>query len=114
MKEEVSKYLNKAELHLNDARLLLAANSINGAINRAYYAMFEREVAQPFRFTGVRNFWIHSGSVKWNRLPFPGSDSTQIRPPRPSTIFLHSARPMPVPVSSGSRSSRSKRLKIRS
>ena len=37
------------------------------------------------------------GIVKKNVEPFAGSDSTQIRPPWRSTIFLQFASPIPVP-----------------
>ena len=37
------------------------------------------------------------GMVKKMVAPFPGSEVTQMRPPWRSTIFLHVARPMPVP-----------------
>src|SRR2546422_9974014 len=37
------------------------------------------------------------GRVKKKVAPLPGSDSTQIRPPWRSTIFLQIASPMPVP-----------------
>ena len=37
------------------------------------------------------------GSVKKNLVPTPGFDSTQMRPPWRSTIFLQIARPIPVP-----------------
>src|SRR5207245_4408010 len=37
------------------------------------------------------------GMLKEKVAPFPGSDSTQIRPPCRSTMRLHTARPMPVP-----------------
>ncbi len=75
MKEEVSKYLNRAELHLKDARLLLAANSINGAINRAYYAMFA--AIQAALFPHGKPTKSHSGAhskfreiyIKTNLLP---------------------------------------------
>src|SRR5215470_6973018 len=39
--------------------------------------------------------WV--GSSKKNVVPLPGSDSTQIRPPCRSMIFLQIARPTPVP-----------------
>ncbi|NCL78102.1 hypothetical protein AIIKEEIJ_05600 [Rhodococcus sp. YH1] len=39
-----------------------------------------------------------AGSVKQNRVPPVCSVSIQILPPWYSTIFLHTARPMPVPV----------------
>ncbi len=42
---------------------------------------------------------IASGSVKVNTLPWPGSLSTQIRPPCSSTNFFDSVRPRPVPSS---------------
>ena len=46
----------------------------------------------------LRHRWFpYFGSVKQNRLPRPGSDSTQMRPPWRSTTFLQIARPMPVP-----------------
>src|ERR1700682_5218805 len=35
--------------------------------------------------------------VKKKLDPTPSSDSTQIVPPNPSMIFLHTARPRPVP-----------------
>src|SRR5665213_1099213 len=38
-----------------------------------------------------------AGRVKRKVLPWPSADSTQMRPPWRSTIFLHTARPMPVP-----------------
>jgi hypothetical protein len=45
------------------------------------------------------------GSVKKNVAPWPGSDSTQMRPPWRSTTFLQIANPMPVPgCSRGGRS----------
>ena len=37
------------------------------------------------------------GSVKWNTLPSPAWESTQIRPPCRSTITLHVASPTPDP-----------------
>src|SRR5207249_2524416 len=37
------------------------------------------------------------GSVKWNVLPAPGVELTQMRPPWRSATFLQIARPMPVP-----------------
>jgi len=37
------------------------------------------------------------GSVKEKVDPFPGVESTQMRPPWRSTMRLQSARPMPVP-----------------
>jgi hypothetical protein len=37
------------------------------------------------------------GREKKKVEPFPGSDSTQMRPPWRSTIFLQMARPIPVP-----------------
>src|ERR1035441_490038 len=40
------------------------------------------------------------GTVNLKVAPRPASDSTQIRPPLRSTIFLQSARPMPVPGTS--------------
>ena len=36
-------------------------------------------------------------AVKWKRLPFPGSLSTQIRPPISSTSSMVIASPRPVP-----------------
>ena len=51
---------------------------------------------------GERNVQILPGRItgKVNRKvdPFPGSDSTHMRPPWNSTIFLHVARPIPVPI----------------
>ena len=38
-----------------------------------------------------------SFKVKWKVEPWPGCDSTQMRPPWRSTIFLQVARPMPEP-----------------
>jgi hypothetical protein len=38
-----------------------------------------------------------TGMLKRKVEPLPGSDSTPIRPPWRSTIFLQVARPMPVP-----------------
>lgn len=38
-----------------------------------------------------------TGSAKEKVVPAPGADSTQMRPPWRSTIFLHMASPMPVP-----------------
>jgi hypothetical protein len=35
--------------------------------------------------------------VKWKVDPRPGCDSTQMRPPWNSTIFLQMANPMPEP-----------------
>src|SRR5712672_1651289 len=52
---------------------------------------------------GLVDFCVHVspfcifGSVKWNVLPSPYADSTQIRPRWRSTTFLHIARPIPVP-----------------
>src|ERR1051325_8691263 len=37
------------------------------------------------------------GSVKWNWLPSPGVELTQMRPPWRSTTFLQMASPVPVP-----------------
>ena len=37
-----------------------------------------------------------SGKVKKNVLPWPGSDSAQMRPPWPATIFSQMARPNPI------------------
>lgn len=39
-----------------------------------------------------------SGTVKRNRLPAPRLGSTQMAPPRRSTIRLQMARPIPVPL----------------
>src|SRR5712691_10442974 len=55
-----------------------------------------------------------SGIVKKKAEPRPGSDSTQIRPPCLSTIFLQTARPMPVPGYSSRRWSRWNMTKSRS
>src|SRR5690606_15882991 len=38
-----------------------------------------------------------TGHRKWKEAPAPSADSTQTRPPRASTIFLTSERPIPVP-----------------
>ena len=38
-----------------------------------------------------------AGSVKKKVAPRPAADSTQIVPPWRSTIFLHKAKPIPVP-----------------
>jgi len=38
-----------------------------------------------------------SFKVKWKVDPRPGCDSTQMRPPWNSTIFLQMANPMPEP-----------------
>ena len=40
MKERVIKLINKAEDSLASARLLLSEGHLAGAVNRAYYAMF--------------------------------------------------------------------------
>ena len=42
-----------------------------------------------------KNYFI--ACVNQNREPFPGSDSTPIRPPNCSTILLHIDKPNPVP-----------------
>ena len=55
-----------------------------------------------------------TGTVKKNVDPLPGSDSTQMRPPWRSTIFLHTARPMPVPSYSSRLCRRLKIIKMRS
>ena len=55
-----------------------------------------------------------SGMVKEKVEPLPGSDSTQMRPPWRSTIFLQMARPMPVPGYSFRVCSRWKMTKMRS
>src|SRR5712692_10871806 len=55
-----------------------------------------------------------AGSVNLNVDPFRGSDSTQIRPPCCSTIFLQMANPIPVPSYSSRLWSRWKIRKIRS
>src|SRR5712692_2588038 len=55
-----------------------------------------------------------AGSVNLNVDPFPGSDSTQIRPPCCSTIFLQMAKPIPVPSYSSRLCKRWKIRKIRS
>src|SRR5713226_1198098 len=55
-----------------------------------------------------------AGSVNLNVDPCPGSDSTQIRPPCCSTIFLQMANPIPVPGYSSRLWSRWKIRKIRS
>ncbi len=38
-----------------------------------------------------------TGKLTWKVLPCPGTESIQMRPPMFSTIFLHTAKPMPVP-----------------
>src|ERR1043166_4234879 len=55
-----------------------------------------------------------AGTVKKNVEPSPGCDSTQIRPPRRSTILLQMASPIPVPGYSVPVCSRWKIAKIRS
>src|SRR5205085_6225732 len=54
------------------------------------------------------------GSVKWNWLPSPGVEFTQMRPPWRSTTFLQIARPMPVPGYSPMVCRRWKSMKMRS
>ena len=46
----------------------------------------------------VRGGSYSEGIVKLNVEPLPGSDSTQMRPPCLSTIFLQMASPIPVPL----------------
>ena len=41
MKERVIKLINKADDSLESAQLLLAESHLSGAVNRAYYAMFD-------------------------------------------------------------------------
>ncbi len=53
------------------------------------------------------------GSVKLKRVPRPGAESSQIRPPWPSTISLQIARPRPVPGYSSLVCRRWKSSKIR-
>src|SRR5204863_1582512 len=54
------------------------------------------------------------GSVKWNWLPSPGAEVTQMRPPWRSATFLQIARPMPVPGYSPIACSRWNSMKMRS
>src|SRR5947207_1377965 len=54
------------------------------------------------------------GSVKWNWLPSPSVELTQMRPPWRSMTFLQMARPMPVPGYSPIVCSRWNSMKMRS
>ncbi len=48
MKEEVKKYMLKAFAQLEEAELMLENGMLNGAANRAYYAMFSAICAALF------------------------------------------------------------------
>src|ERR1700722_734992 len=66
----------------------------------------QSRIAQPL---------VSSAAARVNEKvdPIPGSDSTQIVPPNPSTMFLQTARPRPVPGTSLS-VSRTKGMNTRS
>ncbi|MBI5914942.1 MAG: HEPN domain-containing protein [Bacteroidetes bacterium] len=48
MKEELEKYFRKASAQLEEAELMLERGMLNGAANRAYYAMFSSICAALF------------------------------------------------------------------
>jgi hypothetical protein len=55
----------------------------------------DASVFAPPLFLGLLR--LHPGSVKKKVEPCPGVLSSHSRPPCRSTIFLHTASPMPVP-----------------
>jgi hypothetical protein len=84
-----------------------------GGIPQASIALPGRIGAYPWCMQSLLLRDYDFGKVKKKVEPSPGSDSTQIRPPWRSTIFLQMARPMPVPGYSFIVCSRWKISKIR-
>src|ERR1019366_6126517 len=72
-----------------------------GHVTQRLTKVVSRHRDKLFEIRAVLLQWRHLGPVpgivNLKVAPAPGSDSTQIRPPLRSTIFLQSARPMPVP-----------------
>jgi uncharacterized protein (UPF0332 family) len=54
-------HLNKADLFLNDARLLLDNGRFDSCVSRAYYAMFRAAVALLSHLGYERRAWNHGG-----------------------------------------------------
>jgi len=64
----VALRLESARRSLADARLLLAAGSVRGAVNRAYYAMFY--AASALAIAGGQSFTKHSALISFIHREF--------------------------------------------
>src|SRR5215207_4450463 len=80
--------------HLAVAQALLRQADVTGVV------FDEQDLDRSPRASSIHAFASRTGwnyNVNQNVVPRPGSDSTHMRPPWRSTIFLQIARPMPVP-----------------
>ncbi len=62
MRQFIKQYLQKAESNLNDAKALLAMNSYDSAVNRAYYSIFH--CVEAFLFIEKTHPKSHEGAVR--------------------------------------------------
>ena len=72
--------------------------TIPGSGVAAIHMRADASPSQPFAPEwGVKGYVAIFGRATRNVLPWPGTDSTQMRPPCCSAILRLAARPMPVP-----------------